>query len=297
MAPILYYLILLPLSHLPFSWLYRLSDVMRLLLYYVVRYRRKVVRTNLINAFPDKSITEIRTIEWEFYRHLCDQVVEAIKMFSITEAQISKRFVGKHMDKMDRFLPNGTDVILTGGHLNSWEYLALYGNALTQFRMGGVYKSLSNTFFEKKMRKAREKFGVLLVPTQDAYAFFETKRNEQVAWIFATDQSPRNPERAYWTTFLNQETGVQRGAESMARKYGLPVVYGALIKEKRGHYSIEIESICDHPDEMPEPNSIIEKATRLLENRILQQPAYWLWSHKRWKHKKPPNAQHQSTAG
>ena len=277
--------------------LYRFADFMRFVLYYVVRYRREVVRNNLVNAFPEKSLQEIKKIEWEFYRHLADLVVEGIKMFSITEKEISKRFTGRNIEEMDRLLAKGKDVILTGGHLNSWEYLALYGNALTKYRMGGVYKALQNPYFEKKMRKAREKFGVLLVPTTEAYEFFETPRNEPVAMIFATDQSPRNPERAYWTTFLNQETGVQRGAESMARKYGLPVVYGALLKVRRGYYTIEIEPICEHPDEMPEPNAIIEKATRLLERRILEQPAYWLWSHRRWKRKKPENAQHQSTAG
>lgn len=289
MAPLLYYLVLLPISKLPFAVLYLLSDIMRPVLYYLVRYRRQVVRTNLLKAFPEKSLKDLKKIEWAFYLHLCDLVVEAIKMFSITEAEISKRFVGRNMEVLDRLLPLGKDVILTGGHLNSWEYLALYGNALTTFRMGGVYKALKNPFFEKKMRQAREKFGVLLVPTEEAFTFFEKPRDTQVAMIFATDQSPRKPEKAYWTTFLNQETGVQPGAEIFARKYGLPVVYGALLKEKRGHYCIEIEHICNHPDEMPDDNAIIEKATRLLEKRILEQPQYWLWSHKRWKHKKPAN--------
>jgi len=287
MAPLLYYLFLLPLSWLPFWWLYRLSDLLRPVLYYILRYRRKIVRENLTNAFPEKSKTEIIAIEKKFYLHLCDLLVEAIKMFSISEAEISKRFVARNIEALDRFYPLGKDVVLTGGHLNSWEYLALYGNGLTKFRMGGVYKALSNKFFERKMREARGKFGVLLVPTTEAYDFFEQKRDEPLVMIFATDQSPPNPQRAYWTTFLHQETGVQPGAERVARKYGLPVVYGALYKDKRGYYSIGIEHICDHPDDMPEPNAIIEKATRLLEARIIENPEYWLWSHRRWKHKNP----------
>lgn len=289
MSRILYYLILLPISKLPFGVLYGISNGIAFLLYHVIRYRRKVVRNNLVNAFPDKPLNEIIAIEKKFYLHLSDLLVEAIKMFSITEAEISKRFVGRNMEDLDRLMSLKKDVILTGGHLNSWEYLALYGNGLTKFRMGGVYKSLSNPFFEKKMRQAREKFGVLLIPTEQAFQFFEQPRDEQVVMIFATDQSPRKPEKAYWTTFLNQETGVQPGAEIFARKYELPVVYGALYKDRRGYYSIGIEHICNHPDELPEQNAIIEKATRLLEARILENPEYWLWSHKRWKHKKPEN--------
>lgn len=292
MAAILYYLILLPLSWLPFWWLYRLSDVMMGVVYYLARYRRKVVRQNLLNAFPEKSLKEIKTIERKFYLHLCDLIVEAIKMFSITEKEIAARFKARNIEELDRLLPLGKDVILTGGHLNSWEYLALYGNRLTKFRMGGVYKALENSFFERKMRKARGKFDALLIPTTEVYDFFEKPRSEPVAMIFATDQSPPRPHRAYWTTFLNQETGVQPGAERFARKYGLPVVYGALYKDKRGYYSIGIEPICEHPDEMPQ-DAIIEKATRLLEHRIRQQPEFWLWSHRRWKHKKPDNAGHE----
>lgn len=295
MSALLYYLILIPLSKLPFWLLFRVSDFMRFVLYYLVRYRRKVVRENLVNAFPEKSEKEIKAIEWKFYQHLSDLFVEAIKMFSISEEEIKKRFVAKNIEQLDNLLPLGKDVVLAGGHLNSWEYLALFGNGVTQFRMGGIYKELQNPYFERKMREARGQFGALLIPTTEAYAFFEAKREEPVVMIFATDQSPRNSEKAYWTTFLNQETGVQRGAESISRKYGLPVVYGALIKEKRGHYSIEFEPICTHPDELPEPNAIIEQATRLLEKRIEQQPEYWLWSHRRWKRKKPPHAKHQST--
>ena len=293
MAALLYYTILLPLSKLPFWWLYRLSDAMRFFIYHIFRYRRKVVRDNLVSAFPEKPISEIKRIEVKFYQHLCDLIVEAIKMFSITEKEIAARFQARNIEVLDRLLPLGKDVILTGGHLNSWEYLALYGNKLTKFRMGGVYKALANPFFEKKMRIARGKFDALLIPTTQAYDFFEQPRTEPVVMIFATDQSPPKPEKAYWTTFLNQETGVQPGAERVARKYGLPVVYGALYKDKRGFYSIGIEHICTHPDEMPEPNSIIEKATRLLEQRIREQPEYWLWSHKRWKHKNPAHARTQ----
>lgn len=291
MAALLYYLILLPLSKLSFTNLYRFSDVMCFILHRIVRYRIKVVRTNLSNSFPEKSKEELSKIENEFYHHLCDTFMESIKMFSIKENEIRERFVGENMHVLDDLLPLGKDVVLAGGHLNNWEWLALYGNQVTKFRMGGVYKALSNKFFEKKMREARGKFGVLLIPTYEAFNFFEQKRNEPVAMIFATDQSPRKPEKSYWTTFLNQETGIQPGAEIMARKYEMPVVYGALIKVKRGYYKIKMIPVCQHPDELPEKGAIMEKLTRLLETEILKAPGQWLWSHRRWKHKKPSHVQ------
>ncbi len=263
---------------------------MSVVLYHIIRYRRQVVRTNLMNSFPEKSLQEIKRIEKKFYVHLCDLVVEAIKMFSITEKEISERFTAENTEVVNDLLPFGKNIVLAGGHLNSWEYLALFGNRLTKFRMGGVYKALANPFFEKKMRAARGKFGTLLIPTTSVYDFFDQQHDEPVVMIFATDQSPPRPHKAYWTTFLNQETGVQTGAERFARKHEMPVVYGALMKRKRGFYTIIFEPICKHPDELPEPNAILEKATRLLEKRIREQPEYWLWSHRRWKHKNPSHA-------
>jgi Kdo2-lipid IVA lauroyltransferase/acyltransferase len=289
MSRLLYYLVLLPVSKIPFWCLYSFSDFLYFVLYRIIGYRKKVVRENLVNSFPHRSKTEIDEIEKGFYHHLCDIFLESIKMFSITEKEMSERFVGEKMELLDNLLALNKHVILTGGHLNNWEWLALYGNRITKFRMGGVYKELSNPYFEKKMRQARGQFGALLIPTTEAYNFFLQDQDEKVAMIFATDQSPRKPENCYWTTFLNQETGIQPGAERTARKYQLPVVYGALLKVKRGYYKLRIEVICSHPDEMPQEGAILEKATRLLEAEILKTPEQWLWSHRRWKHKKPEN--------
>lgn len=220
---ILYFLVILPISYLPFFLLYRLSDVAYFMMYYVVCYRKKVVMSNLNNSFPEKSENEIRKISKQFYRHFCDLVLEGLKGFSISEKQIQKRFKMKSSEAIDDLYKQGKDIVFVGGHYNNWEMLALGIGMELKHTIVGIYKPLSDKFFDDKMIKSRQRFGLKLAPMKQVKKFMEMDYGKPKGVIFAVDQSPHNKKTAVWGRFLNQDTAFFYGAEKYAKDYDLPV--------------------------------------------------------------------------
>ena len=291
---LLYYLVLIPFSRLPFRVLYILSDFLYLVLYRVAGYRRKVVMANLRNSFPTKSQKELNDIAVMFYHHLCDLVVESVKLFTIAENQVRQRMVCRNPELMDQFFENNQSVILAGGHVNNWELFAVAIDSLIRHSTVGIYKPLSDRFLDAKMQKTRSKYGLKMIGIQEVKSFFETHKDELTATIFAIDQSPSSASRCYWTTFLNQETAVAYGTEKYALQYNRPVVFGRLFKSRRGHYELEFELVTPDPSKTS-PGDITEQITRLLEADILQTPQFWLWSHRRWKRKRKHDEETRET--
>lgn len=286
---VLYYLVILPLSWLPFSILYLFSDSLYLCLYRVFGYRKAVVRTNLRNSFPEKSEAELNRLEALFYRHLCDVIVETLKTFSISETEMRKRFIVRNPEVADHFYAQGGSVMLCGGHYNNWEWIAVGLKLHVKHMTYGLYKPLSNPFFNRKIRSSRGRFGMQLVPYKETRSYLEEHRGQPTMTIFAIDQSPSSANRCYWMSFLHQDTGVPFGLEKFAREFDAPVIFCRLDKVKRGHYAVTFELLTDQPSVNPE-GWIIESATRKLESIIRAAPQYWLWSHKRWKHKRPAHS-------
>ena len=282
---LLYYLFILPVSLLPFRALYGVSDFLYIVLYRVFGYRTKVVRTNLKNSFPDKSQDELKSIERLFYHHLCDVIVETFKSFTISDREILKRMVLINPELPNAYFAKGKSLFLAGGHYNNWEWIATGLNQQMKHTAAALYTPLSNTFFEQKMRSTRGRFGLLMIPTKKATAFFEENKDQLTATVFGIDQSPRHPNRCHWMHFLNQDTGVMFGLEKYAKELDYPVLFSNIKKVKRGYYSLQFSLLTDQPRNEPD-GMIVEKATRLLEQQIIALPQYWLWTHKRWKHKR-----------
>ena len=271
---------------LPHVLLYAFSDAVFFVLFYLVGYRKKVVLKNLENSFPEKTDAERQIIARKFFNHLCDIILETIKGFTISEKQIRKRFAVRNPELLDKYFDQGRDVILIGGHYNNWEMLALGLGYEIKHLPIGIYKQLSNPYFDSKMKSTRQKGRLVMVPTYEAKATFEREFAEPTAIIFGIDQNPSNPDRCYWTTFLNQDTAVSFGAERYARQYHRPVLFGLIHKVKRGYYEADFHVVSEDP--ASEPHGVImERGTRAVEDAILHQPQYWLWSHKRWKAKRP----------
>ncbi len=283
---LLYYLVIIPLSLLPFPMLYLISDVMYVLFYYVIGYRKSIVLRNIRNSFPEKTSAEHIEISKKFYRHLCDLVVESLKIFTISEKEIKKRILFPNPESINKYYDHGKNIIMAGGHYNNWELFGVAIDALVKPQTIGIYKPLNNKFFDEKMRRTRSKYGLYMISTKIVKQVFEEEKNNLSAYIFAFDQSPSNPDNAYWTTFLNQDTAVLFGAERYAREYNYPVVFGRMNKIKRGYYVLDFEDVSNQPQQTA-TGEIMEKLVRLLEKDIINQPEYWLWSHKRWKHKRP----------
>lgn len=283
---LLYYLVLAPLSRMPFWLLHVLSSVLYFFLYYIIGYRKKVVRENLRRSFPEKSEQERHRIEKDFFLHLADIFLEGVKAFHITKDQLRKHVSCRNPEVVRRFYDEGKDVIIAVGHYGSWELLLTGLNLFIRHRAVVIYKPLSNAYLDKKLRESRGEYRTMLLPMQQVKPFFTEPRKELSAVVFAIDQSPSNPQSAWWTNFLHQETGVLFGTEKYAKTYDIPVVYAHIHREKRGHYSLTFETVAAAPRETPE-GMITENATKLLEQDIIAAPAWWLWSHKRWKHKRP----------
>jgi KDO2-lipid IV(A) lauroyltransferase len=246
-----------------------------------------VIRPNLERSLKHLSKKELRRVERQFYQHFCDLVVESLKNFTVSERQVRKRFIIKNPEIIDKFWDEGRDVIIAGGHYNAWELYALAMPLFHKHTGVGIYKPLSDKFFDHKLRSSRERFGLKLISMKESTRQFATINSPaKRAFIMGADQSPSNPENAYWMTFLNQETGVLFGTEKYAKKHNLPVIFGKAIKVKRGYYSLTYEVLFDEPAQ-EKYGEITEKHTHILEKQILDKPQYWLWSHRRWKHKRP----------
>jgi Kdo2-lipid IVA lauroyltransferase/acyltransferase len=282
-----YYMVLAPLSWLPMSWLYVLSNVFFFFLYHVFSYRKKVVLTNLRNAFPDYNGTQIQSITRKFYRHLCDVFVESIKLHSISRKEVELRMKCVNPELLQQYADRS--VVLVGGHYSNWEWYAVFANLHTPQQAMALYTPIRNEFFNEQMKVARERHGIQMKNARNMASVYRSSLTSPVALIFATDQSPHNAEAAWWTTFLNQDTGVFMGTEHFAAKGNHPVIYGELRKPKRGHYEVEYHLISENPTDEPF-GAITEAHTRALEATILKRPELWLWSHRRWKKQRPANA-------
>lgn len=283
---LLYYLVIIPISLLPFPVLYLFADFLFLLFYYVIGYRKEVVLRNIKKSFPQMSDKEHHDLMKKFYIHLCDVIVETFKSFTISKEQISKRMVLKNPELLNHYHQQGKSLILAGGHYNNWEWIATGIDQQINHKSIAIYKTLSNKFFDAKMRSTRGKFGLDMISTKRVAEVFKENSNVLTATIFAIDQSPSNPRKCYWMNFLNQETACLYGTEKYALEYNFPVLFGTVTKVKRGYYTFEFRVVADDPSKT-EKGFITKQSNLELEKEIVKAPEYWLWTHKRWKHPRP----------
>ena len=286
MHQILYYIIIIPLSLLPHFILYRISDVLCVIMKDILRYRKDIILGNIERSFPDKTVDQQLEIYRNFYRHFCDLLIENLKGFTITKAQIKRRLKMSNPELVNDYFEKGKSIILIGGHYNNWEITAQGCPVYLKHELYAIYKPLKSDFYNNKMRSTRGKFGLHLTPMKLTKKYFELETKNPKAIIFGSDQSPSNVKNAYWTTFLNQDTGFLFGAEKYAKDYNYPVIYVHIEKVKRGFYMVNFELICDHPNSLKH-GEIIELFAEKLEKNIIDMPPYWLWSHHRWKKSKP----------
>jgi KDO2-lipid IV(A) lauroyltransferase len=281
-----YCFVIKPLSLLPLWVLYLFSDFLYYLMYYLIGYRKNVVRINLTRSFPDKSKREIRVIASRFYRHLCDLIVESVRLFSMPKHELLARCKFFNPELLNTYYDQGRSIIIVAGHYNNWEMFAHGCNLQMKHQAIGIYTPLSNPYFEKKFSASRSRYQVVLLPKTEVKEYFVTHQDQLSAVIFGTDQSPSlQSKRVYWTNFLNQDTAVMYGSEKYAREYNYPVFYARVIRVKRGYFKIVFDLLEEKPA-TSQYGSITERHTQLLEKQIIEKPEYWLWTHKRWKRKR-----------
>ena len=268
----------------PLRFHYFISDLFYILIYYVVRYRRSVIFKNLTNSFPEKSNNEISLIAKKFYHHFCDSFIETLYFDRVSEKEIKKRLTLLNQELLENYLAEGRPVVLALGHYNNWEWNCSWP-LNSKYKGNVIYKKLTNKSFDLFYYNMRSRFGIVPLERADTYRqlIADLNNNVSTASAFLMDQTPRKHEIQYWTTFLNQDTPVLTGTEKVARKLDAAVLFCHIRKLKRGYNRLEFSVIAEHAKDTA-PFEITEKATRLIEEMIIQRPELWLWSHKRWKH-------------
>ena len=287
MQALVYFLVypfIILVGSLPFSALYRLSDF----LFFIIKltgYRRKVVIKNLRNSFPEKAEHEILSIAASYYRYLCDLLVETLKTMRMTPEEAREHCHFIHTPFLDELYNKKKSFIIVMGHYGNWEWAGPSFTLNTRFQLVVIYRPLSNPYFELMMVRMRTRHGTKISPVKNTLRDMVANRGQLTATAFIADQAATKKD-AYWTTFLHQDTAVFTGPEKLARKFNYPVVYMAVQRPRRGLYTVTPELLFDNPSAASE-NEITETFTRRLEQDIQKDPSIWLWSHRRWKHKRP----------
>jgi len=273
---------------LPLPILYLLADLLYVLAYYVVGYRRKVVRQNLENAFPEKGAAEIESIAKAFYRQFADVIVEILRMAAMPRAEMQCRVSFTNPELLSGYVAAGTPVLILGSHVGNWEWSLSAAAVSFDFPAEGVYKPLNNLFFENFMLHTRSRLGARLIKMKETLRSFVARRKEPRVVALLSDQTPLKNEITFWTTFLHQDTPFYTGGEKLADRFGYPVLFLDVKRTRRGYYALTFEEITDGrqaPAEKEYP--ITEAFARKLEAAIRRAPADYLWTHKRWKHHRP----------
>ncbi|AZJ31235.1 KDO2-lipid IV(A) lauroyltransferase [Tenacibaculum mesophilum] len=282
---IIVYPLIWMLSILPMRLLYIISDFFRLIIFNLIGYRKKVVVENLKKVFPDKSDKEIKNIARKFYKHFVDLIFESIKSFTISKKEIHKRYKYKNPELVNKLTKEGKSIALVGAHQANWEWsfglpLVLNGEVF------GAYTRLANKYFEKAVKTSRTKFGIIGLKTSETVKGIHKnyKNKTQGIYILLSDQSPQIHKTHYWAKFLGIKVPVHTGAEILSKKYNFAVVNYVAKKVKRGYFEVEFELITENPKDF-ENYQITDKYLEITEKNIKAQPEFYLWTHKRFKHK------------
>ena len=287
--------LLLALAHLPLFVLYFLARGVCLLLTYVVRYRWRVVLDNLRNSFPEKTEAEIQVIGRQFYWHFAQVIVEILKLAAISPAELQQRMRFVNPELMTRHFAENRLVLSLGSHRGNWEWILSGASLEFGGRSAGVYKPLNNKFFEHFMRRLRTRLGADAVPMLSTLRYLVQQRGQGRTLSLLTDQAAGPEDRPYWTDFMHQDAGFYTSAERLAQQFNCAVLYVGIRRVRQGYYEVKFTELPDGQAAAAAANApneaqrypITEAFVRCLEADIRATPEQYLWTHRRWKHRRP----------
>ncbi len=272
---------------MPMGVLYVISDLCYPIVRYVVRYRYGVVRGNVDNSFPEWEESRRRALVNRFYRYLCDCFVESVALMGMSEREIRRRFVFTNPDFFSREEFAGRSFVAVFGHYGNWEWVSSLPLWVNNLNVATLYKPLRNNVFDRMFLTMRTRFGTKCIDKKKVLREMLLLRRETKPYVvaFIADQTPSVHNIHYWTKFLNQDSAVLTGWETISKKTGDVVIYLDIRRVRRGYYEAELSLVS--ADAKSEPDyAMSERYIRLVEESIMRDPSCWLWSHKRWKHKK-----------
>ena len=281
---ILLYPFLWVISILPDKIFYGFSDFMYFLVYRVVGYRKIVVRNNLKLVFPNKSEQEIKYIQKEFFKHMCDMFLEMVKTMSLSKEAVKKKYNVTNIEVFQE-IEKTKSILIVCSHYANWEWNVSINNYV-QSKGYAVYQKINNKYFDTFIRKTRAKWNTELITQQETVK--TVVRNHQngirAAYGMVSDQSPQAHKAQYWKEFMGIKVPIFNGAETLARKLDLAVVFLKVSKVKRGYYKAEFIPIT-LAGKNTDKNEITNRFLELTEQQIKERPEHYLWTHRRWKHR------------
>ena len=276
------------LASLPLSFLYFISDIIFIILYYVIKYRQKVVDKNLGNSFPEMKPEERERTKKMFYMHLSDCIVETIKMLHISDKEMSERVVVNNTELIENKANDGKSIILFMGHYGNWEWFQEVSKRYKKPGLSGeIYRHAKNKVFNRLIITIRSRFNTMQIEQKKAVRTLIglNREGKQILVGFISDQRPNSSNLNHWLYFLNQETAIAVGGEEIGKHIGAHYVYLDIEKPSRGHYVLTFKEIIPHND-IKDEYPVTAEFYRMFEQTIKRDPAYWLWSHDRWKFKR-----------
>jgi len=267
---------------IPFWLLYRLSDFVYFIFFYILSYRKNVVIKNLKKCFPEKSEQELKRLRKNFYKILSDIILETFKGFTMSKDELLKRFKVKENNVAEKYFQQGKDVIVLLGHFANWEWAIASVVEKFNHHPAVLYKPISNQLFDKYFRDKRGRYGAGLVSIYETRQYFMKEKPKPVMYYMGADQYPPNKEKQKNATFFGTNTAFLNGPEKYATQLNIPVIYLEIQRVKRGFYTMELMDVCEQPKDLTE-NELTQMYASLLEKSIKKQPENWMWSHKRWK--------------
>lgn len=274
------------LRHLPLSWLYGLSRVIFWWVFYGLKYRRAEVADNLRRSLPAYTSAELARVEREFYRFLCDVAVESVKAGTLSESALRERVQVRNPEVLRAYTEQGQSVLLLAAHYGNWEWLLLGACLHLELPIDAVYKPLHNQQVDDWMLAIRSRFGAQPIPVNSAIMSIMQRRKETRAFALVADQSPIKEEEKCWTTFLGQDTPFPVGPQKIAQMTQYPALFVGMRRLKRGYYEIFFTPLGEPPYRKQPDYPLMHAYAHALEALIREQPAYWLWSYRKWKYKK-----------
>lgn len=282
---LLAYPLLWILSILPFRILYLISDCCFVLVYYIVGYRRRVVRENIKTTLPYLSENQAKEVEKKSYQHLCDMFLEMIKTLSISTSEIEKRFVFTNLDTYKTLEQENKSIALMCAHYASYEWV-ISMNRHVQFKGYAIYKKINNQYFDNLVKKIRQRFDANLIHIHETAKVIKANEDKNIKGVygFASDQSPQLRKKNHWDKFMGIEVPIYTGAEQLAKHFDMNVIYLQVVKVKRGYYQATFEVLTKDVTNIKNYD-LMRMYLDKVEAQIQQQPEYYLWTHRRWKHK------------
>lgn len=283
------YIIIYPfiwlLSILPFRLLYCVSDILYFFIYKIIGYRKAVVKSNLKLVFPEKSDDEISKIMSKFYHHLCDMIMESIKSLTISEKAIKKRYRFTNVDLILDLEKQHKSIILMCAHYGSWEWIFILQKYVNH-KGYAIYKRLANRYFDRLVKRIRAKYDTYLITTKETFEVLNESQKQKELTIngFVSDQSPKYWKALHWNKFMGITVPMYTGAESLAKNFDMAVVFFKVKRVKRGFYETTFQTITENPKEYDD-FEITDIFFKRVEEQIKEAPEYYLWTHKRWKHR------------